>query len=143
MNWVIFLCVNSVNIMTYLLFVSRVKWPDIESYLGMTTIILAFPIMLAGTFNFFSKKEPLFWLPAFVYVAWAILAFIVDRWLKIEFRNPQNAFILIPFLILFYTSIGGMALSMWKVNFYMWLISGVTSALNVFGSIYASLHGKG
>lgn len=143
MNWIIFFCVNSINILTFFLFVSRVKWPAIENNLGIATLLLSIPLLFAGTYNLIINRTLLFWGPSLIYVAWAILAFIVDFRLKIEFRNPPKAKILVPFLMLFYVSIGGMALSMWRVNFYLWLISGITTALNIYGSIYAARHGKG
>lgn len=143
MDWIIFFCVNSINVLTFFLFVSRIKWPAIENKLGSATILLALPLLFAGFYNLITKKSGLFWVPSLIYVLWALLAFIIDFRLKIEFRNPPNAKILVPFLVLFYVSIGGMALSMWRVNFYLWFISGITTAINLYGSIYAFRHGKG
>ena len=125
-----------------MLFFFRVKLPELERYPGIATIALAIPVAIAGISNLLSKRTALFWVPPFIYLVWSIMALTVDYLFKIEFRSPAKPLVLVPFLVLFYSSIGGMALSMWRVNFYMWLLSGITSVLNIYGSIYAAWHGK-
>ncbi|HPB63844.1 MAG TPA: hypothetical protein PLM80_00525 [Mesotoga sp.] len=135
--------VNLINIFTFLMFLSRVKWPKVEILFGTATIILALPAVTIGALNLLRSANFLLWFPAILYGFWALLALVVDYLLKIEFRNPAKPSILVPFLILFYFSVGGMAAAFYRIDLYLWLISGVTSILNLYGAYYAGKQGKG
>lgn len=139
----LFLTINAINILTYLMFVSRVRRPRAEGPLGVSTILLAIPSAVIGLINLLKFESIFSWLPAIAYVIWAIFDIIVDYVLKIQFRNPPRAAILGPFLVLFYFSTGGMVASLYRVNFYLWLISVITYALNLYGAYYAAKYGKG
>jgi len=139
----LFFCVNGINVLTFLMFVSRVKMPQLASPFGMATILIAIPLLFLGVVNLLQRGSILSWVPLFSYAGWALFALMVDYVWKVEFRNPVNPWILVPFLVLFYGSIVGMGLNFWRIHFFFWIITACTSVLNVLGSIYAGLHGKG
>jgi len=139
----LFMTVNLINVFTLLMFLSRVKWPRVEILFGTATIILALPAVIIGALNLSRSANFFLWFPAILYGFWALFELVVDYLLKIEFRNPAKPSVLIPFLVLFYFSVGGMAAGFYRINLYLWLISGVTSLLNLCGAYYAGKHGKG
>jgi hypothetical protein len=139
----LFITVNLINVFTLLMFLSRVKWPKVEILFGTATIILAIPAAIIGALNLSGSANFFLWFPAVLYALWAMFALVVDYLLKIEFRNPAKPSILVPFLILFYFSISGMAAGFYRINLYLWLVSGATSLLNLYGAYYAGKHGKG
>jgi hypothetical protein len=143
METALFITVNSINVLTFLMFISRVHWEKTASVFGFIALLFSIPAFIIFIANLREKKPFFSWFPALVFVAWAVMDIIVDYVYKIEFRNPMRPALLAPFLILFYFSIAGMSFSFWRTNFFYWLISGITCALNLFGAVYALLNGKG
>ena len=92
--------VNTTNVLTFFIFLSRVKWPNTVTKLGIATILMAIPAIVIASLNKTAGREWLYWVMPLVLVAWAVLAFIVDIVRKEEFRQPRNTKILVPFLLL-------------------------------------------
>ena len=142
MSIFLFVTINLINLFAILFFVSKFRWPAIENLLGAVTLLLAIPAAIIGILNLMEGRWLFTWLPALLYAGWAVFDLIVDYVARIEFRNPFRPSIGIPFLLLYYFSIGGMAASLYR-NIYLWIISGATCLLNVYASFYAASHGRG
>lgn len=139
----LFSVVNAVNILTFFIFVSRVKWSSIVHKLAVATILMAVPAIVVAFLNKAAGCEWLYWAMPIVFIAWAVLALVVDIIRKQEFRQPRNLRILAPFLILFYVGLGGMGVLTWRIGFTFWVVTAVTFALQFGGMAYAHRHGKG
>ena len=135
--------VNTTNVLTFFIFLSRVKWPNIEMNLGVATILMAVPTAAVTFINKTASREWVYWVLPLVFVAWAILALAVDVIRKQEFRQPRNAKILVPFLLLFYVGLGGMGALTWKMGLGLWALTAATFALQFYAMGYAFRHGKG
>ena len=138
-----FAVVNAVNIMTFFVFISRVKWPNIGYKLAIAIVLMAIPTVVVTVLNATAGREWLYWVMPLVFVAWTIFALIADIILKIEFRQPRNPKILVPFLLLFYAGLVGMGVLTWRIGLVFWVITVATFALQLFGMAYAHRHGKG
>jgi len=138
----LFSVVNAVNILTFFIFISRVKWPSIAHKLAIATILMAIPAVVVAFINKTAGCEWLYWVMPIVFVTWAVLALVVDIIRKQEFRQPRNLRILAPFLILFYVGLGGMGGLTWRIGFTFWVVTAVTFALQFGGTAYAHRHGK-
>lgn len=134
--------VNATNVLTFFIFLSRVKWPDKEMKLGIATILMAIPAAVVTFLNEVAGREWVYWVMPLIFVAWAILALVVDVIHKEEFRQPRNTKILVPFLLLFYIGQGGMGALTWKMGLGFWVLTAVTFALQFYGIGYAFRHGK-
>lgn len=134
--------VYATNILTFFIFVSRVKWLDAERNLSITTVILAIPTAVVASLNMTAEREWPYWVMPLVFVAWAILDLVVDIVRKQEFRQPRNNKILVPFLLLFYVGLGGMGALTWKIGLIFWVVTAATFALQFAGMAYAFRHGK-
>ena len=140
---VLFIVVNVVNVSTFFLFVSRVKWPKVTSKLAIVTVSMGIPVSVMVFLNVTAGREWFYRLLPSIFVAWAIFALVVDMIRKLEFRQPRNLRILAPFLILFYVGLGGMGVLTWRISFFAWLITAVTFTLQIGGTVYAHRCGKG
>ena len=138
-----FAVVNAVNIMTFFVFISRVKWPNIGYKLAIAIVLMAIPTVVVAVLNATAGREWLYWVMPLVFVAWIIFALIADIILKIEFRQPRNPKILVPFLLLFYAGLVGMGVLTWRIGLVFWVIIVATFALQLVGMAYAHRHGKG
>ena len=139
----LFLTVNAINILSFLMFLSRVHFERTAELFGLLALFAAIPAALIGLVNWYQKAPFFAWFPALLYAGWGVFDFFLDYVYKVEFRQPMLPSILVPFLVLFYGSIAGMGFSFWKVDFSFWLICAITSGLNVSGAFYAILNGVG
>jgi hypothetical protein len=135
--------INVVNVSTFFLFVSRVKWPNMTSKLAIVTVSMGIPAGVIVFFNTTAGREWFYQVMPSIFVAWAVFTLVVDITLKLEFRQPRNLKILVPFLLLFYIGLGGMGVLTWRIGFTFWVITAVTFALQFGGMAYAHRHGKG
>jgi len=139
----LFVVINVVNVATFFIFVSRVKWPPMVSRLAIATVLMGIPVAAIIFLNATAGREWLYWVMPSIFVAWAVFALVVDMILKLEFRRPRNPKILAPFLLLFYVGLGGMGVLTWRIGFAFWAITAVTFALQFGGMAYAHRCGKG
>ncbi|MFC1938891.1 hypothetical protein ACFLWM_01900, partial [Chloroflexota bacterium] len=130
----LFAVVNTTNILTFFLFVSRVKWPSAGHKLAIATVFMAIPAAIVVVLNATAGREWLYWIMPLIFIAWAILTLIVDIIRNIEFRQPRKLNILVPFLLLFYIGMGGMGILTWRISFTLWTITAVTFALQFIGT---------
>ena len=98
---------NINNIILSGIFLARIyKYPRIEYWLGILFISSIVPIVIMFINAFESKQEWLYFVQLLLMISFIVVEFLFDYFLKIEFRNNQN--IIIPYLVLFYASLGGM-----------------------------------
>ncbi|MFC2024576.1 hypothetical protein ACFLTJ_03285 [Chloroflexota bacterium] len=139
----LFAVVTTTNILTFFVFVSRVKWPNAGYKLAIATVLMAIPTTIIVVLNATAGREWLYLVMPLIFIAWAILTLIIDLIRNIEFRQPRKLKILVPFLLLFYIGLGGMGMFTWRISFTFWVITAITFALHFVGTAYAFRHGKG
>lgn len=95
------------NILLIFLFLSRIyKYPWIEYWLGIVFMLSIVPLAYMWIKAIESKRAIIYFVQLSLMIAFIVVEFILDYLLKLEFRQNQNY--VIPFLILFYASLGGM-----------------------------------
>jgi hypothetical protein len=139
----LFSVVNTTNILTFFIFVSRVRWPNAGYKLSIATVSMVIPATVIAILNANAGREWLYLAMPLIFIAWTILTLIIDVIGKIEFRHPRKLKILVPFLLLFYIGLGGMGILTWRIGFTFWVITAITFALHFIGTAYAFRHGKG
>ena len=139
----LFSVVNTTNILTFFVFVSRVRWPSAGYKLAIVTVLMAIPATVIVVLNATAGREWLYLVMPLIFIAWAILTLIIDVIRNIEFRQSRKLKILVPFLLLFYIGLGGMGILTWRIGFTFWVITAITFALHFSGMAYAFRHGKG
>jgi len=142
-DFILFVVINIVNVSTFLIFVSRVKWPKLTRKLAILTVLMGIPVGVIVFLNVEAGREWFYQVMPSIFVAWTVFALVTDIKLKLEFRKPRNPKILVPFLLLFYIGLGGMGALTWRVGFTFWAITAATFALQFIGTAYAHRHGKG
>jgi len=140
---ILFIVIHVVNISTFLLFVSRVKWPNVTRKLAIVTVLMGIPAGVIVFLNATVGREWFYQVMPSIFIAWTVFALVTDIILKLEFRQPRNLKILVPFLLLFYIGLGGMGVLTWRIGFTFWVVTAVTFALQFGGMAYAHRHGKG
>ena len=131
----LFLIANLINILLIGLFLVRPKKLErVEHILGLVIVGLAIPIALAVFLNLWGKRE--WWsiiLPS-LFILYAIVEFIFDYILKLNFRNT---FLLWPYLLLFYLSQWGMIGFTFIISRTYGFITLVTYFLNLLATWYS------
>ena len=140
---VLFFVINSANIIISTIFITRVKKPEIEKILGILYNALGIPTVVIIILNLYFQREWWFWLIPLLFFCLILFDLIVDYVKKIEFRNPKNPRILVPFLTLYYCSIILMWGLTWILGAIYGAITGITYFLQLACSIYAGKHGVG
>ena len=138
-----FIVINCANILISIIFISRVKKKELEHILGILYIILGAPTLLLTIFNIHFQREWWIWIFQLLFVFFIIFELIVDYVKKIEFRNPRNKRILIPYLILYFVSIILIWGLTWTLGIVYGGITGITYFFQLGCSIYAGKHGVG
>ncbi|MFW9828608.1 MAG: hypothetical protein ACFFEY_13535 [Candidatus Thorarchaeota archaeon] len=143
LDLIIFFIINLANIIISLIFISRVKRPELEHILGIFFISNGIPILIILIINIFYQRDWWFWLFPLIYLLFICYEFIFDYIKKVEFRNPINKKILIPYLILYYVSIILMWGLTWTIGTLYGVITGITYFLQLGCAIYAAKDGVG
>ena len=98
---------NINNILMIFLFLARIyKYPKIEYWLGVVFMLSIVPITYMLIKAIESKRAILYFVQLSLMIVFIVVEFLWDYILKLDFRQNQNY--VIPFLILFYSSFGGM-----------------------------------
>ncbi|MFX1436346.1 MAG: hypothetical protein ACFFAA_03950 [Promethearchaeota archaeon] len=139
----LFFIINIANIIISAIFILRVKKPQFEHLLGIFYILLGIPTLAIAIFNLIFRREWWFYVFPLLFVFFIIFELIIDYVKKVEFRNPRNKRVLIPYLILYYISIILMWGLTWTLGILYGAITGITYFLQLTCSIYASKHGVG
>ncbi|TFF93999.1 MAG: hypothetical protein EU543_02285 [Promethearchaeota archaeon] len=143
LDFFLFIIINLANIFAGLMFIGRVKQQILAELSGKLFIILGIPLFIIIIFNFLLLREWWYWLFPSILLAFIIFTLVVDFIKKIEFRNPKNYKILIPFLLLYYI---GLILTWgltWTIGALYGGITMVTYFFQLVASIYAGKHGVG
>jgi hypothetical protein len=141
----VWVTVNAVNLLQAAGFFSRLPAGSmaVNHALGYVMIALAIPaaVALVGL-----ARAQAGWLhlagPA-VYLAFIALLIVVDYIWPVEFRAPQRAAILAPYVTLFFGAILLMGLPMFRLNRRLWLITVATTALLLVSMAVAMYKGVG
>ncbi|HCB50121.1 MAG TPA: hypothetical protein DEP47_11505 [Chloroflexi bacterium] len=139
----IFLLANSINILSILMFIARVKWPKNADLFGYLAILMGLPALALAVIGAIQGFGISFGLAPLLYAAFTLFALIVDVILKIEFRNPRRLVILLPFLLFYFVPLMMMWGMMWLLGLGFWIITGVTYFATVVASFYALNKGVG
>jgi len=98
---------NINNILLIAIFVARIyQYPKIEYWLGVLFILSIIPLILIFLKSFEFNRAGLYYVQLILMMSFIILELLLDYLLKIDFR--QNRAFVIPYLTLFYASLGGM-----------------------------------
>ncbi|UCC18226.1 MAG: hypothetical protein JSV62_08905 [Promethearchaeota archaeon] len=143
LDLILFFIINSANILVSVIFISRVKKPRFERILGLFYILLSIPTIIITIINISFQREWWFWIFPLLFLIFIAFEFIIDYVKKVEFRNPRNKKILVPYLILYYISIILMWGLTWTLGILYGAITGITYFLQLGCAIYAGKHGVG
>lgn len=130
--WWSFGLANAINVVVALMFWARLMRPAAEDRYGMVSIALGVPAAALGTAGILTDQPPLAWLVVVGWAAFALMAWLVDHVVAVEFRSPRRLGILVPFLVLFYVPLLGMAIVQLSNGVVPWAITSVTF-LGAFG----------
>jgi hypothetical protein len=98
---------NINNIILIFLFLARIyKYPKIEYWLGVVFMLSIVPLTYMLIKAIESKRAIIYFVQLSLMIGFIFVEFLLDYLLKLNFRQNQNY--VIPFLILFYASLGGM-----------------------------------
>ncbi len=143
LDLILFIIINSANIIISAIFIFRVKKSGLEHGLGILYITLGIPTLIITVLNIFYLREWWFWVYPSLFLIFIIFELIVDYIKKIEFRNPRKIRILVPYLILYYISIILMWGLTWTLGILYGAITGITYFLQLGCAFYAGKHGVG
>jgi hypothetical protein len=86
---------------------------------GLIFYALSIPAVIVSIVIMRGGRLISYWLAGFTFLAWAILGFVVEYLLGIQWRNPVNWFIFLPYICLYLTT----------VMFYWWPIANLNRSL--------------
>ncbi len=137
--------VNAVNLLQTAGFLSRVATRSLAAnhVLGYVIMILVIPAAAATAGFARARSGWLSFAGPSVFLAFVLLMLVVDYTAPIEFRSPQRASILVPYLVLFFGAILLMGLPMFSIDRRLWLVTAVTTALLLGSMAAARLTGVG
>ncbi|MFW9968959.1 MAG: hypothetical protein ACFFDF_02080 [Candidatus Odinarchaeota archaeon] len=138
-----FFVINSSNLLISAIFISRVKKARFERILGILNLVLGIPTVIIIIINLIFQREWWFWIIPSLFLIFLFFELIVDYIRKIQFRNPRNKRILVPYLILYYSSIILMWGLTWTIGLLYGVITGITYFIELGCAIYAGKHGVG
>jgi hypothetical protein len=127
--------VNAVSVLQTVGFLTRPSAPEVNRVLGVVIVALAIPatVALVG----FARSGAGWRLVAgpLAFDAFVVVSLVVDYWLDIEFRDPREPAILVPYLLLFFGSIVLMGAPMLRIDRRRWSVTAVTS-LALLGAMF-------
>lgn len=125
--------VNAVNLLQAVGFVSRVRSDSmtLNRRLGYGIIALALPAAVALAALLRSEAGWLHWSGPAVFLVFVALMVVVDYVRPVEFRSPARYNVLVPYLVLFFGSILLMGLPMFRLDRRLWLVTALTTLLQL------------
>ena len=130
--WWSFGLANTINVVVALMFWARLRRPAAEDRYGAISIGLGMPAAALGIAGIATDQPPLAWLVVLGWAAFAFMAWMVDHAVAIEFRRPCRIGILVPFLVLFYVPLLGLAIVQLSNGVGPWAVTSATF-LTAFG----------
>lgn len=135
MDLVVVIVANLLNLILSLIFLNRVfgrmEW---EHGLGYGTLIMIFPLTIVALANLTGGRGWAFWILPLVMVAFLAFEFVLDYWLKFNFR--QTAW-LGPYLLLYYLALFAMIGYSFLVAKPYGFITLITYFLNLAATFYS------
>ncbi len=121
------------------------KWRfDLALHYGWIVYALGLPAAILGVFFLRHGMDWAYWLGGFIYLSWAILGYVVEYILKIDWRSSKRMTILVPYVILFLATemfywwpLALLNKSLWYVYALLFLAS---TYLNVTSHKKAGIH---
>jgi hypothetical protein len=106
LDLIVVVIANWLNIILTVIFLNRVLGrPEWEHRLGYGTILMAIPLALIALVNLAGGRGWAFWILPLITVAFLIAEFVLDYWLKFDFRHSAW---LGPYLLLYYLGLFAM-----------------------------------
>ena len=137
--------VNLVNLSQAAGFLSRIRTGTMEvnHTLGYLMMVLTIPSIVALVGFIRQGAGWVHWIGPAVFVAFILLMVVVDYAWPVEFRSPMRHDILVPYLVIFFSSILLMGLPMFSMNRQLWLVTVATTVLLLGSMGLAMLKGVG
>jgi hypothetical protein len=106
LDLVVVIIANLLNLILSLIFLNRVfgraEW---ERGLGYGTLIMVFPLTIIAIANLIDSRSWAFWVLPLIMVAFLTVEFVLDYWLRFDFRHTAW---LGPYLLLYYLALFAM-----------------------------------
>jgi len=135
LDLVVVVIANLLNLILSLIFLNRVfghvEW---EHWLGYGTLIMIFPLTIVAAVNLAGGRGWAFWILPLVMVAYLVVEFVLDYWLKFSFR--QTAW-LGPYLLLYYLALFAMIGYAFLVGKPYGFITLISYFLNLAATFYS------
>lgn len=112
-----------------------VRKPFFESYTvryGWIVYALCIPAIIVSIILMRGGKSWAFWSAGFVFLLYAAFGFWVDYIAKIEFRNPLNLTVAIPYVFLYLATVMFYWWPLLRLNHWLW---GVYAVLYVIATV--------
>ena len=98
---------NINNLLLIAIFAARIyNYPKVEYWLGLIFIVTIIPLTMMLVKASAYDRNWLYFLQLSLMIGFIVVEFLLDYLFKIDFRN--NCAIVIPYVTLFYASLGGM-----------------------------------
>ena len=135
--------VNAVNVLQSVGFVTRPTAPEVNRVAGVVMAALAIPATAALVAFVQHRSGWRLVAGPLVYDAFIVLMLVVDYWIAVEFRSPQRAEILVPYLALFFGSIVLMGVPMFRIDRRLWAVTALTTVALITSMVWALAVGVG
>ncbi len=139
----VFALATSVNLVSAAMFWARVRRPRWATPLGVVAILLGIPALVLAVAGAMSGISWTRWLFPLLYAVFAAVTLLLDFILKVEFRQPRQPQILVPYLILYYFPLVAMWGMLWDLGFAYWAANGIGYFVMVWASLWAVRKGVG
>lgn len=140
---VVWLVVNAVSVLQSIGFATRPFAPEVNPALGLVIALLAIPATWSLAVFARIRAGWLFLAGPIVFDAFVVFYLLVDRLLRVEWRDPGVAAIQLPYLVLFFGSVFLMGLPMVRIDRRRWTVTVVTTGLLLVAMLYAMAMGVG
>jgi FtsH-binding integral membrane protein len=135
--------VNAVNLLQAVGFATRPVAPEVNRVLGLVIVALAVPATAALTAFVRSAAGWRHVAGPLAFDAFVVFQVVVDYWLRIEFREPREPSILVPYLLLFFGSIFLLGAPMFRIDRRLWAVTAVTTIVLLGSMLWAMGQGVG
>jgi len=124
-----------VQICLIVLFAIRKMDLDFIVKYGWIFYLLSIPAVVVSIIMLSSGKGFSFWIGGFLFLAWAIFGYVVEYRLGIKWRNPAVLSILIPYVLLYLSTIMFYWFPLGNLAKPLWYVYGALFALGTYLNI--------